>query len=101
MLDVIAGPDERDRRSLPAEAAPFAEIHLDTADVRGLHIAWALDLGGYARVDPEVRQAVERAAEQRPCWNVSGPSTTWPTPMRDVRRSTTSYGASFATTTCC
>jgi aspartyl-tRNA(Asn)/glutamyl-tRNA(Gln) amidotransferase subunit A len=62
LLDVIAGPDPRDRHSLPAETSPFAEIHPDTADVRGLRIAWSLDLGGYARVDSEVRDAVEWAA---------------------------------------
>lgn len=62
VLDVIAGPDPRDRHSLPSEARPFADVSPDTADVRGLRIAWTLDLGGYARVDPEVRDAVEHAA---------------------------------------
>ena len=62
VLDSIAGPDPRDRHSLPAERHPFADITPEAADVRGLRIALALDLGGYARVDPEVRQAVEHAA---------------------------------------
>jgi aspartyl-tRNA(Asn)/glutamyl-tRNA(Gln) amidotransferase subunit A len=61
MLDVLVGPDRRDRHSLPREVATFT-AGLDEADVRGLRIAWTTDFGGYARVDAEVGQAVERAA---------------------------------------
>ena len=60
MLDVLAGPDSRDRFSLPREARPFAD--LDEPDVRGLRIAWTTDFGGYARCDEDVRLAVEAAA---------------------------------------
>ena len=61
MLDVLAGPDPRDRFSLPREARPFAD--LDEPDVAGLRIAWTTDFGGYARSDDDVRQAVEAAAQ--------------------------------------
>lgn len=60
MFDVLAGPDPRDRFSLPREARPFAE--LDEPDVAGLRIAWTTDFGGYARCDEDVRLAVEGAA---------------------------------------
>jgi aspartyl-tRNA(Asn)/glutamyl-tRNA(Gln) amidotransferase subunit A len=60
LLDVLAGPDSRDRFSLPREARPFAD--LDEPDVRGLRIAWTTDFGGYARADDDVRLAVEAAA---------------------------------------
>jgi aspartyl-tRNA(Asn)/glutamyl-tRNA(Gln) amidotransferase subunit A len=62
MLDVLAGPDPRDRHSLPREAGSFA--NLDGADVKGLRIAWTVDFGGYARADAPVAAAVEAAARQ-------------------------------------
>ena len=59
MLSVIAGPDPRDRLSIPsgdvdwlAAAAP--------ADMRGKRIAYSADWG-YAAVDPEVRRVVAEA----------------------------------------
>ena len=58
LLDVLSGPDPRDRHSLPREAQPFADILGEPADVRGLRIAWTLDLGGYARVDRVVAEHV-------------------------------------------
>jgi aspartyl-tRNA(Asn)/glutamyl-tRNA(Gln) amidotransferase subunit A len=61
MLDVLAGPDPRDRFSLPREARPFAD--LDAPDISGLRIAWTTDFGGYARADDDVRLAVEAAAQ--------------------------------------
>jgi aspartyl-tRNA(Asn)/glutamyl-tRNA(Gln) amidotransferase subunit A len=62
MLDVLVGPDRRDRHSIPREIETFA--NLDPASVAGLRIAWTTDFGGYARVDVEVKQAVEAAARQ-------------------------------------
>jgi aspartyl-tRNA(Asn)/glutamyl-tRNA(Gln) amidotransferase subunit A len=60
ILDVIAGPDPRDRHSLPREAGSFAD--LEGASAAGLRIAWTTDFGGYARADAEVVAAVEAAA---------------------------------------
>jgi aspartyl-tRNA(Asn)/glutamyl-tRNA(Gln) amidotransferase subunit A len=62
MLDVLAGPDRRDRHSLPREAGLFAE--LDNPDVTGLRIAWTTDFGGYASTDDDVQAAVEAAANR-------------------------------------
>ncbi|OGL19086.1 MAG: hypothetical protein A3F92_02045 [Candidatus Rokubacteria bacterium RIFCSPLOWO2_12_FULL_71_22] len=59
LLDVLAGADDRDRRSLPREAGSYLEAC--DGDVRGLHVAWTPDLG-YARVDPRVRAVCESAA---------------------------------------
>ena len=60
MLSAIAGPDDRDRHSIPchdidwlAAAAP--------RDLRGLRVAYSPDWG-YAAVDPEVRRVVDAAA---------------------------------------
>jgi aspartyl-tRNA(Asn)/glutamyl-tRNA(Gln) amidotransferase subunit A len=60
MLQVIAGPDERDGGSLPAERADYGGAL--RRGVRGLRIAYAEDLGFGEALDPEVRTAVARAA---------------------------------------
>jgi Asp-tRNA(Asn)/Glu-tRNA(Gln) amidotransferase A subunit family amidase len=62
MLDAIAGPDDRDRWSLPADSGP---PFLEACDrgLEGLSIAWSADLG-HARVDPEVAGLCGAAAEQ-------------------------------------
>jgi len=59
MLDAIAGPDDRDRHSLPAQRGSY----LSACDepVRGLSVAWSPDLG-YAAVDPEVGRIAQEAA---------------------------------------
>src|SRR5438094_6295689 len=59
MLDVVAGRDDRDPSSLPRESSSY----LDACDaaVKGLHVAWAPDLGA-AVVDPRVLAACENAA---------------------------------------
>jgi aspartyl-tRNA(Asn)/glutamyl-tRNA(Gln) amidotransferase subunit A len=59
MLRVMAGPDERDRHSLPADGADYPAMVGE--GVRGLRVAWSPDLG-YAVVDPGVRRACEAAA---------------------------------------
>ena len=63
LLDVLSGPDPRDRHSLPREAQPFVTGLDEPTDVRGMRIAWTLDLVGYARVDPVVAERVRAAAE--------------------------------------
>jgi aspartyl-tRNA(Asn)/glutamyl-tRNA(Gln) amidotransferase subunit A len=57
-LDVIAGPDERDRFSLPATAERYSESV--EGGVNGWRIAWSPDLG-HIPVDPEVRAIAEAA----------------------------------------
>jgi aspartyl-tRNA(Asn)/glutamyl-tRNA(Gln) amidotransferase subunit A len=61
VLDVIAGPDDRDRASLPREPGRYLEAC--ARDVRGMHVAWSADLG-YARVDPVVLALCENAAAE-------------------------------------
>jgi aspartyl-tRNA(Asn)/glutamyl-tRNA(Gln) amidotransferase subunit A len=71
MLAVIAGPDERDRHTLPATDEDLAAAAADAAAAdaaavetpRARRVAWSADLG-YARVDPEVRGLVEAAARR-------------------------------------
>ena len=59
-LDVAAGPDDRDRLSLPAPGVGY-ERAVEELDVTGLRVAWSVDLG-FAAVDPEVRELTESAA---------------------------------------
>lgn len=58
MLQAMAGPDDRDPASLPAQAvAPEGP-----ADLKGRRVAFCRDFGGLVPVDPEVSALVERAA---------------------------------------
>ena len=61
MLDVIAGPDDCDRWSLPAAGGTF----LDACgkDVRGMKLAWSPTLGGFP-VEPDVAEACSQAARR-------------------------------------
>ncbi len=61
MLDVIAGADDRDRRSLPREGGSYLDA--SEQDIKGLHVAWTPDLG-YAAVDPRVTAVCENAAAE-------------------------------------
>jgi aspartyl-tRNA(Asn)/glutamyl-tRNA(Gln) amidotransferase subunit A len=60
-LNVTAGPDVRDWRSLPAEHRDYT-IGLDEG-VRGWKIGLSLDFG-HVKADPEVRELVEKAARR-------------------------------------
>ena len=60
VLQVTAGPDERDPYSLPAAAADYAK-RLGRG-VKGLRVAYADDLGGGEPVDAEVGRVAARAA---------------------------------------
>jgi aspartyl-tRNA(Asn)/glutamyl-tRNA(Gln) amidotransferase subunit A len=60
MLDVMAGPDERDRYSLPAPAGDSFLAACD-AGIAGLSVAWSADLGR-AKVDPVISALCEDAA---------------------------------------
>jgi len=59
MLDVMAGPDDRDRFSLPATNVSYLE-NLENG-IEGSRIAYSPDLG-YAVVDPEVVKLTRKAA---------------------------------------
>lgn len=59
-LEVIAGRDERDRKTLPdtgLSCLPFLG-----GDLKGLKVAWSKDLG-YAPVDPQVLKITEAAVK--------------------------------------
>jgi aspartyl-tRNA(Asn)/glutamyl-tRNA(Gln) amidotransferase subunit A len=60
MLSVIAGPDDRDRNTLPAP--DFDWMETVRGDVKGLRVAYSPDWG-YAAVDPRVRDVVGRAVK--------------------------------------
>ncbi|MGI4860971.1 MAG: amidase [Janthinobacterium lividum] len=55
MLSVMAGPDPRDRHSLPAGDIDWRAS--TQGGIRGLRVAYSADWG-YAAVDPEVREIV-------------------------------------------
>lgn len=59
MLSVIAGPDPRDRYSIPAADFDYLDA-AQPSDIKGLRIAYSEDWG-YAAVDPEVRRVVSEA----------------------------------------
>jgi aspartyl-tRNA(Asn)/glutamyl-tRNA(Gln) amidotransferase subunit A len=67
-LSVLAGPDDRDRLSLPATGADYlAAVSQQAIDeaLRGLKVAWCEDFGwGYWPVDPEVLRTTRAAAER-------------------------------------
>ena len=58
MMSVIAGADDRDRRTVPNDVAWMEAIK---GDIKGLRVAWTPDWG-YAQVDREVREVCARAA---------------------------------------
>lgn len=59
LMSVLAGPDPRDRHSLPAGDVDW--LTATTGGVTGLRIAFSADWG-YLAVDPEVREMATRAA---------------------------------------
>tara|TARA_Y100000758_G_scaffold187073_1_gene133235 strand:- start:145 stop:1569 length:1425 start_codon:yes stop_codon:yes gene_type:complete len=79
VLDVIAGPDDRDSLSLPADSVSYSDV-LDQG-ISGCRIAYSPDLG-FGEVDPEVAslcaEAVERFAETGA--TVETVSLDWPDP---------------------
>jgi aspartyl-tRNA(Asn)/glutamyl-tRNA(Gln) amidotransferase subunit A len=59
MLNVMAGPDDRDINSLPRDGTDY--LAACEGDLRGLRVAWSATLG-YAPVEPEVARVAEEAA---------------------------------------
>lgn len=60
-LDVAAGPDPRDRTSLPAPGLRYEDA-IEALDVAGLRARWSDDLR-FAAVDPEVAALARAAAD--------------------------------------
>jgi len=59
-LDVVSGPDDHDRMSLPATSDCYEEL-IEHLNVAGLKAVWSVDLG-FAPVEPEVARICEQAA---------------------------------------
>jgi len=59
LLDVMAGPDDRDRLSLPASGIDWSSAH--QGGIEGLKVAYTSDLAAGA-VDPEVARVTREAA---------------------------------------
>jgi aspartyl-tRNA(Asn)/glutamyl-tRNA(Gln) amidotransferase subunit A len=59
MMEVMAGPNDRDPLSLPRDRINYRQEM--KKGIRGLRIAWSRDLG-HVVVDPRVQEAVEGAA---------------------------------------
>jgi aspartyl-tRNA(Asn)/glutamyl-tRNA(Gln) amidotransferase subunit A len=59
VMSVLAGPDSRDRQSIPAGDVDWLAA-VQPSSVKGLRVAYSSDFG-YLPVDPEVRQIVGRA----------------------------------------
>lgn len=60
MLSVMAGPDDRDRHSLPAPN--FDWLETIKGDLKGAKVAWSPDWG-YATVDPQVQKVTAEAVK--------------------------------------
>jgi aspartyl-tRNA(Asn)/glutamyl-tRNA(Gln) amidotransferase subunit A len=81
MLQVAAGPDERDQTSLPA--APVDYVKALAGGVKGLRVAWSADLGFADVVDPEVRDLCAKGAlafREAGC-RVEAVDPGWPSPL--------------------
>lgn len=60
LMSVLAGPDPRDRHSIPAGDVDW--LSATQGDISGLRVAFSADWG-YLAVDPQVREIAARAAE--------------------------------------
>jgi aspartyl-tRNA(Asn)/glutamyl-tRNA(Gln) amidotransferase subunit A len=58
MLNVIAGPDWRDRNSIEARTHDY--LSACEGGIRGMRVAWSRDLG-FAAIEPEVEKVVQGA----------------------------------------
>jgi aspartyl-tRNA(Asn)/glutamyl-tRNA(Gln) amidotransferase subunit A len=61
LLDVMAGPDARDRTCLPAPTGSYLDA-LDQVDLSRCRVAWSQDLG-FATIDREVAALCEQAGQ--------------------------------------
>lgn len=62
-LDVQAGPDDRDRTSLPPPDVRYEDV-VETLPTEGLRARWSPDLGFVPEVHPEVLEQSRAAAEE-------------------------------------
>jgi aspartyl-tRNA(Asn)/glutamyl-tRNA(Gln) amidotransferase subunit A len=62
ILDVVAGPNDGDRMTLPATGLSYEDL-IETLDVGGLRAVWSEDLG-FAPIEPQVA-ALTRVAASR------------------------------------
>jgi amidase len=62
VLAVLAGPDDRDPSSLPAEPRDHAKAGRYAGGLEGRRIAYTIDLNGLVPVDPEVGGRIAEAA---------------------------------------
>jgi aspartyl-tRNA(Asn)/glutamyl-tRNA(Gln) amidotransferase subunit A len=60
VLNVVAGPDERDPNSLPPQGVDYVKAL--PRGLKGLRVAWSPTLGYVEVVDPEVQSLAARAA---------------------------------------
>jgi len=80
MMNVCAGPDERDQYSLPAENVDYVKAL--KGSLKGLRVAWSDTLGIAPAVDPEVRESTTKAARvfrELGC-RVESVNPRWPSP---------------------
>ena len=62
MLAALAGPDDRDPTSLPAESRDYTEAARYAGRLDGRRVAYTRDLNGLVLVDPEVARLTAEAA---------------------------------------
>jgi len=80
MMQVCAGPDERDQTSLPAASVDYVKAL--RGSVNGLRVAYSDDLGFVEALDPQVRAVCAKAAKafgELGC-RVEAVSPRWPSP---------------------
>lgn len=90
MMNVCAGPDERDQFSLPAAGVDY--VRALKGGLKGLRVAYSDTLGFAPAVDPEVREATAKAARAFRDFGcrVEHVDPKWPSPYDCWR--TTFYG---------
>ncbi len=80
MMNICAGPDERDQYSLPPAGVDYVKAL--KGNLKGLRVAWSDTLGIAPAVDPEVRETTAKAARafrELGC-RVESVNPTWPSP---------------------
>ncbi len=80
MMNVCAGPDERDQYSLPADRVDYAKAL--RGSVKGLRVAYSATMGFAPAVEREVREATAQAAKTFKDFGckVDVVDPTWPSP---------------------
>ena len=90
-LDVVAGPDDRDRTSLPAPAVRYEDA-IESLDVSGLRVRWSADLG-FATCRPGGGRAAPRRGRRRSPAPPGSRSTSRRSQLTDPVRTWLSAGA--------